>query len=107
MARLFLYPSLRESFGIPILEAMACEVPVVTSDTSSMPEVAGNAALLANPDNPEEIAEKVILLLENAELASHLAKKGLERSRQFSWKNNAIETLSLYKALLLRRELAS
>jgi glycosyltransferase involved in cell wall biosynthesis len=103
MARLFLYPSLRESFGIPILEAMACGVPVVTSETSSMPEVAGNAALFANPNNPEEIAEKVMLLLEDPSLANDLILKGLLRSRQFSWKNNAVETLNLYRELLSKQ----
>jgi glycosyltransferase involved in cell wall biosynthesis len=105
MARLFLYPSLRESFGIPILEAMACGVPVVTSDTSSMPEVAGNAALFANPNNPEEIGEKVMLLLEKPELANDLILKGLMRSRQFSWENNAIDTLNLYRELLSKQKL--
>jgi glycosyltransferase involved in cell wall biosynthesis len=107
MARLFLYPSLRESFGIPILEAMACGVPVVTSDTSSMPEVAGNAALFANPNNPEEIAEKITLLLEKPDLANDLILKGLLRSRQFSWKNNALETLNLYRELLSNRNYQS
>jgi glycosyltransferase involved in cell wall biosynthesis len=100
MAKLFLYPSLRESFGIPILEAMACEVPVVTSNTSSMPEVAGDAALLANPNDPVDIARNVLSLLNDEKLGHDLVAKGLRRSSQFSWRNNALQTLTIYDSLL-------
>lgn len=100
MAKLFLYPSLRESFGIPILEAMACEVPVVTSDTSSMPEVASDAALLADPDSPADIAAKVLTLLNDPALVSDLVAKGIRRSSEFSWRNNAIQTRTIYESVL-------
>jgi glycosyltransferase involved in cell wall biosynthesis len=97
MASLFLYPSLRESFGIPILEAMACGVPVITSNTSSMPEVAGSGALLVNPHDPTDIAENIVRLLEDKALQLDLKNKGLARSRNFSWRNNAEATLKLYE----------
>lgn len=100
MARLFLYPSLRESFGIPILESMACSVPVVTSNTSSMPEVAGDAALLVDPFNPESIAEGILKVLISDSLRAELIEKGLRRSREFTWRNNAEKTLKLYENVL-------
>lgn len=98
-ATVFLYPSLRESFGIPILEAMACGVPVVTSNTSSMPEVAGNAALLADPLNPDSIAEKINELLTNTTLRETLITKGHERAQSFSWENTAQQVLELYEKM--------
>jgi glycosyltransferase involved in cell wall biosynthesis len=100
MASVFLYPSLRESFGIPILEAMACETPVITSQTSSMPEVAGSAALLVDPNSPESIAEAIQKLLNDEKLCDDLRQKGLSRSREFSWKENAMKTLAVYQSLL-------
>ena len=99
MAKIFLYPSLRESFGIPILEAMACGVPVITSSTYSMPEVAGDAALLVNPSDPVDIAAKIIQLLEDKALGENLVKKGLERYKDFSWERNALQTVDLYKTI--------
>jgi len=93
----FLYPSLRESFGIPMLEAMSCNVPVITSNTSSMPEIAGDAALIINPFNPEEITQGLIEILNNETYRAALCEKGLQRSKQFSWKNMAKEYLKLYK----------
>jgi glycosyltransferase involved in cell wall biosynthesis len=100
MARVFLFPSLREGFGLPILEAMACGVPVITSNTSSMPEVAGNASLLIDPDNEEEIASAILKLLKDSLLRRELINKGFERSSAFSWENNARKTLSLYKSVI-------
>ncbi len=99
MAKVFLYPSLRESFGIPILEAMACGVPVVTSGTSSMPEVAGDAALLVNPSDPADIAAKVSDLIEDRQLRNNLIQKGFQRYKIFSWERNALQTLELYKTI--------
>ncbi|WP_406683463.1 glycosyltransferase family 4 protein [Seonamhaeicola sp. MEBiC1930] len=93
---LFLYTSLRESFGIPIMEAMACGVPVITSNTSSMPEVAGDAAHLVNPFEPEDIAKAMIKVLADEEYRKRLINKGLERSKVFSWKNMAAQVLNLY-----------
>lgn len=100
MAKLFLYPSLRESFGIPILEAMACGTAVITSNTSSMPEVADTAAYFVDPTRPEEIARGIDKLLNDQFLRSELIEKGLKRSKAFTWKNNAIQTFELYQLLL-------
>lgn len=93
----FLYPSLRESFGIPMLEAMACAVPVITSNTSSMPEVAGDAALIINPFKPAEITTALNRLLEEKELRSELIAKGIERAARFSWMQMAREVKDLYE----------
>ena len=94
----FLYPSLRESFGIPILEGMACGVPVITSNTSSMPEVAGeDAAFIIDPFNPKEIAQAMRNLVEDKMLANVLAEKGIERAKDFSWKAMAQNVLELYE----------
>lgn len=95
-AKIFLYPSLRESFGIPILEGMACGVPVITANTSSMPEVAGDAALLVDPKNPNEIVRSINKLLEDDTLKENLIEKGLQRAKKFSWKNMSISVAKLY-----------
>jgi glycosyltransferase involved in cell wall biosynthesis len=94
---LFLYTSLRESFGIPMLEAMACEVPVITSNSSSMPEIAGDAALLINPTDVENIGAGIKQILENDMLKQNLISKGKQRSKYFSWENTAIKVLEIYK----------
>lgn len=96
-ATLFLYPSLRESFGIPLLEAMACGVPVITSNTASMPEVAGNAAAFVDPFNPHTIAEKIEELLNDEQQRIELAEKGLVRAEEFSWDLTAEKMLKIYK----------
>jgi len=95
----FLYPSLRESFGIPMLEAMSCNVPVITSNTSSMPEVSGGAAHIINPFNPEEITQGILEILNNEAYRKSLCDRGLERGKQFSWKNMAKDYLRLYKLI--------
>jgi len=99
LCTIFLYPSLRESFGIPMLEAMGCGVPVITSNTSSMPEVAGDAAHIINPYNPEEITQAIIKILADAEYYDTLCKKGIERNKLFSWKNMAEQVLLLYNEI--------
>ena len=81
----FLYPSLRESFGIPMLEAMACGVPVITSNTSSMPEVAGTAAFIIDPFKPEEITAAIIKILDDKMLRDDLVEKGFVQAAKFSW----------------------
>lgn len=93
---IFLYPSLRESFGIPMLEAMACGVPVITSNTSSMPEVSADAAHIIDPHKPEEITQGIIKILKDNVYSELLISKGLERSKAFSWKNMAEQVLELY-----------
>ncbi|MFZ4724284.1 MAG: glycosyltransferase family 4 protein [Paludibacter sp.] len=96
-SKVFLYPSLRESFGIPILEAMACGVPVITSNTSSMPEIAGDAAVIVNPNNPDEIRDAIIHVLNDDNYSNILIEKGLVRTKMFSWKVMAEKYLELYK----------
>lgn len=99
LCTIFLYPSLRESFGIPMLEAMGCGVPVITSNTSSMPEVAGDAAHIINPYNPEEITQAIIKILGDKSYYDALCKKGIERNKLFSWKNMAEQVLVLYNEI--------
>lgn len=96
----FLYPSLRESFGIPMLEAMACGVPVITSNTSSMPEIAGDAALIIDPYKPDEISKAMINLISNRNLCAQLTLRGIEQVRKFTWKKMAEEVLQIYNELL-------
>ncbi len=97
LSSLFLYPSLRESFGIPILEGMACGVPVITSNTSSMPEIAGDAAFLIDPHNPHEIARAISTLMTNNELYNEYSRKGPERAALFSWEQMARRVAELYQ----------
>jgi len=97
--KVFLYPSLRESFGIPILEGMACGVPVVTSNTSSMPEIAGDAALFVDPFKPEEIEVSIERILNDTVFREILCRKGIERAAQFSWRHMAEKYLELYKEM--------
>ena len=93
----FLYPSLRESFGIPILEGMACGAPVITSNTSSMPEIAGDAALLVDPDNPQEIKNAIQKVIHDDKFSQELKEKGFKQASKFSWENMARQYLYLYK----------
>jgi glycosyltransferase involved in cell wall biosynthesis len=103
LSEIFLYPSLRESFGMPILEAMACGVPVITSNTSSMPEVAGDAAVLIDPRDPGAIASAILQLRADKKRQSELSEKGLRRSARFSWEVNARQTLDIYNGVLNAR----
>lgn len=100
LSSIFLYPSLRESFGIPLLEAMSCGVPVITSNTSSMPEVAGNAAIFIDPFKPEQITDALLLLLSDPEKRQQLITSGFEQSKKFTWKNMAIQVLNIYTEIL-------
>ena len=103
-AKLFVYPSIYEGFGLPILEAMACGTPVVASNTSSMPEVAGGAALCVNPLVSEELAQAMLALLTNLNIANTLAEKGIRWAQQFSWQKTAQETLAIYRAVHARQK---
>ncbi|MDR6782490.1 glycosyltransferase involved in cell wall biosynthesis [Pedobacter africanus] len=96
---LFLYPSLRESFGLPILEAMACGAPVITSDTSSMPEVAADAALFVDPFSSEDITLKMKQLSSDSGLMLKMKEKGIKRAAEFTWKSSAEQLLSVYHTL--------
>jgi glycosyltransferase involved in cell wall biosynthesis len=93
---IFLYPSLRESFGIPLLEAMSCGVPVITSNTSSMPEIAGDAAYIIDPFKPEEITAAMIKLTNDSALRNTLVAKGIPQAAKFSWRAMAEHVLEIY-----------
>ena len=88
-ATAFAYPSLYEGFGLPVLEAMACGVPCVTADTSSLPEVVGDAGLLVDPRNVAELAAALQRLVAEPALAADLAARGRERARRFTWQRAA------------------
>jgi len=92
----FLYPSLREGFGIPILEAMACGTPLITSNVSAMPEVAGDGAIYVDPYKEEEIAEALLILELDSHRRKEIISKGLERVKFFSWEKAAKELLKTY-----------
>jgi len=96
LSELFLFPSLREGFGIPIIEAMACGTPVITSNTSSMPEVAGDAACLVNPNSTENIYEGIVKVRTDQNYRKQLSKKGFARYTSFSWENAAKRVLKIY-----------
>lgn len=98
-ADLFAFPSLYEGFGMPVLEAMACGTPVLTSNTTALVEVAGDAALLANPQDARSIGEAMIRGLEDEPLRATLTAKGFARAKQFSWQQTAAKTVSLYREL--------
>ena len=93
----FLYTSLRESFGIPLLEGMACGTPVITSNTSSMPEIGGKNAALINPESSDEIAAMMLKIENNSDFRNEVINNGLERAKLFSWKNTATKLLKLYE----------
>lgn len=95
-AKLFLYPSLAESFGLPLLESMTCGTPVVSSNSSSIPEIAGNAALLIDPSQPRALGDAMEDILSLNKLYQRLVNSGFERSRQFSSLSMAKQTFSLY-----------
>jgi glycosyltransferase involved in cell wall biosynthesis len=97
---LFLYPSFYEGFGLPVLEAMACGAAVVTSDRSSMPEIAGDAALLCDPARAEDIAAKAGSVLADDGLRRSLGERAMRRARLFSWDKTAEQTYAVYRRVL-------
>lgn len=98
-ASLFVLPSLYEGFGIPLLEAMASGVPIVASSAASLPEVIGDAGLLVNPLDAEEIAYAMGSILSDTQIRERLIRQGLQRVKQFTWDKTARQTLNLYKAV--------
>ncbi len=96
-ATLFVFPSLYEGFGLPVLEAMACGTPVVCSNTSSLPEIVGEAALTFDPVDVEEMAARIEEALHNEALREEMRKKSLQQAAKFSWERTAKETLQIYR----------
>lgn len=94
------YPSLYEGFGLPILKSMKVGVPVITSNTSSMPEISGNAALIVNPTSTIELAKALEKIIRYPSVRKSLSQKSLVQSRQFSWEKTAQQTLTLYHSLI-------
>jgi glycosyltransferase involved in cell wall biosynthesis len=103
-ATLFVFPSLYEGFGLPVLEAMACGVPVVCSNTSSLPEVAGDAGLMFDPLEVESIADAIGRVLVDPEERANLRQRGLERAAQFTWDRVAAETWQVYRTATGRND---
>ena len=101
LADLFVMPSLYEGFGIPVLEAMACGCPVVTTKTGCSTEVAGGGAVLVDPYNPEEMARGMLAVLSDEALRADLVRKGYLRAKEFSWEKCARETLELFESLAI------
>lgn len=97
---IFTYPSLYEGFGIPVLEALACGIPTITSNTSSLPEVAGEAALLIDPTQKEEISLAMDLLLSDSSLYKRLRKEAVLQAAKFTWRKTAQQTLTAYQEVV-------
>ena len=99
LASAFVFPSLCEGFGLPLVEAMASGIPIAASLSSAIPEVCGEAAVYFRPEDPENMAEKIIPILENQAVKKDLVSKGLKRALDFSWERAAAETLEFYTSL--------
>jgi glycosyltransferase involved in cell wall biosynthesis len=99
LADVFAFPSFSEGFGIPLLEAMACGAPVITSNTSSLPEVVGDAALLVDPQDVKALGHAITRLLEDEQLREELRQKGYQRAGQYTWSAPASKMLSVYQKL--------
>jgi glycosyltransferase involved in cell wall biosynthesis len=103
-ASVFAYPSLYEGFGLPALEAMQCGAPVVTSNTSSLPEVVGDAAICVDPTDEDALAQAVTDVLVDSSLAAELRRRGLERAKAFTWRRTVDEAVAAYDEMLARVE---
>jgi glycosyltransferase involved in cell wall biosynthesis len=96
-ADMFLFPSVSEGFGLPALEAMSLGVPTIVSNAASLPEIVGDGALLVDPQSPQSLANAILRISYDSKIRSEVSKKGLKRSRAFSWDKTAQETLELYR----------
>lgn len=96
-AKAYVFPSFEEGFGIPLLEAFACSCPVASSNRASLPEIGKDAAIYFDPDNLEDIKEKILMILNDQRLDKDLVEKGKKRAKQFSWKKLAEQTLNIYQ----------
>ena len=103
-ADLFVYPSFYEGFGLPPLEAMSCGCPVITSNTSSLPEVVGDAGIMIDPYDINGLSMKMYEILTNDDLREELKRKGLKRAKLFSWEKTAVETLKVYKEVFASKK---
>jgi glycosyltransferase involved in cell wall biosynthesis len=99
-ATCFIYPSYYEGFGLPPLEAMSLGCPVIVSNTASLPEVCGEAALYCNPSDPQDIADKIRLMMNNPELRDELRKKGMQQIKRYSWSECAYQTWKVIEECL-------
>jgi len=99
-ADVLIYPCLYAGFGLPPLEAMACGTPVITSNTSSLPEVIGDAGIMIDPHNEEKLAEEMYNILTNEKLVNKLTRKGLERAKLFDWNKSAQQTMEIYRSMV-------
>ena len=103
-ARCFIYPSYFEGFGLPPLEAMKCGAPVIVGNKTSLPEVVGDAALMIDPFDVNDMAAAIKRVITDSDLRADLRVKGLERAKQFDWKETARQTLAVYeRAFSLKR----
>jgi glycosyltransferase involved in cell wall biosynthesis len=97
---LFVFPSFYEGFGLPVLEALACGVPVITSNTSSLPEIAGEAGILVNPNSVDEIVNAMERVIKNKKLQNKMRVNGIKQAKKFDWEKTARETLKVYESLI-------
>ena len=99
----FVYPSLYEGFGLPVLEAMAAGCPVIVSNVSSLPEIVGDAAILVDPYSIYEIAQAILTVLQDMELKTHMSKKSVEQAKKFTWEEASTNFLQIFKSVLNER----
>ncbi len=99
-AQVFVYPSVYEGFGLPVLEAMQCGTPVITTNVSSLPEVAGDAAIMVAPDDIGGLRKAMCRLLAEPGLRTEMRERGLEQAARFSWRNTAEQTAAVYHEVL-------
>jgi glycosyltransferase involved in cell wall biosynthesis len=98
-ASAFVFPSLYEGFGLPPLEAMQCGTPVITSNVTSLPEVVGDAGIMINPHDEDQLCHAMLKILKNPELAQDFRSMGLSRAKEFSWSRCAANTVEVYKTV--------
>jgi alpha-1,3-rhamnosyl/mannosyltransferase len=99
-AKMLIYPSIYEGFGLPPLEAMACGTPVIASNVSSIPEVVGDAGLLIDPHDSNQLKESILAVIDDEDLSKRLSKAGLAQSKKFSWEQCTHNTIATYKEVL-------
>lgn len=100
LCKVFIYPSFYEGFGLPVLEALACGKPVICSKTSSLPEIAGGAAILIDPENVRELKDAIYKMANDVSIREEFSEKALIQAGKFSWKKTASQTLEVYKQML-------